>query len=265
MNTDKFMLPMVNSLGGLAPPLTILKRNEGTDWDQLDDLCKQAEDAIECGDLATAEDLIKLMDKAEDDELEKAADFAGSLDRGTGHRNMGPTGIDREHQPTTRRLEVLPATRAARPHEFDAKVAFVMDRDAVSKNEAMATARREYPDVYQDYQQFNASTPTNEQATRRGNYKIGKSTSPITYEDLVSDEMRKGCNMEVASQRVMQQHGSAALRHRFLAIEKNYIPIGAQLTEAAEAIMLEEDCSRTEALRKARLQNPSMYKALRSL
>ena len=214
----------------------------------MDAMVKRAEDALECGDLDTADRL-----------LEKAADFAGSLDRGTGHR----VGIDHEHQPTTRRLEVSSATRAARPHEFDAKVAFVMDRDAVSKNEAMATARREYPDVYQAYQGFQASSPTNEQATRRGNYKIGKSTSPITYEDLVSDEMRKGCNMEFASQRVMQQHGSAALRHRFLA--KNYIPIEAQLTEAAEEIMAEEDCSRTEALRKARLQNPSIYKALRAL
>ena len=148
----------------------------------MDAMVKRAEDALECGDLDTADRL-----------LEKAADFAGSLDRGTGHR----VGIDHEHQPTTRRLEVSSATRAARPHEFDAKVAFVMDRDAVSKNEAMATARREYPDVYQAYQGFQASSPTNEQATRRGNYKIGKSTSPITYEDLVSDEMRKGCNMEV--------------------------------------------------------------------
>jgi hypothetical protein len=70
-------------------------------------------------------------------------------------------------------------------------------------------ARILHPDVYQSYQQFNASSPTNEQWNRRAGYGLAKSAS--TYENLVATEIRKGCNYEIAAQRVAQAHGFRAL------------------------------------------------------
>jgi hypothetical protein len=283
---------MVNPSGGLAPPLVILKRDDALsskefnnmDTDQFAEMIKRADDALARDDLDSAEYLIdQLMHKARkqsknvtvDDTWSKAGDddeeedgvskiwYPSDQSVPKPHENMGPVPVAVELQPETYQFDVTPTARAAQPHEFNALVAFVQDRDKVSRTEAQSIARREYPDAYQSYQSFNASTPINEQATRRGNYKVGKS-APITYEELVSQEMRRGCNMETSAGRVMQKWGSAALRHR--AINKNVATVEEQFTAKAQQIW-ENDagCSRTEALRRARLENPALAKALRSL
>jgi hypothetical protein len=82
--------------------------------------------------------------------------------------------------------------------------------------------------------------------------------TPVTSEDLVSEQMMKGCNYEVAAQRVMQLHGSAAVRHRAIIDD-----IEDQCHKRAEDIWYDDpELSRTEALRKARLANPRLFAAL---
>jgi hypothetical protein len=125
----------------------------------------------------------------------------------------------------------------------------------------MITARLEYPDVYQSYQAFVAASPTSEQASRR---TIGKS-GPLTFDDLVEQEMCKGVNAEVAGQRIMQLHGSAALRRRD-TFAKIAADADATFAEAAADFWdADPACTRVEALRKARLAHPQLYKALRNI
>jgi hypothetical protein len=112
----------------------------------------------------------------------------------------------------------------------------------------MAYARMLFPDVYRSYQKHTT-----------GN-NIGKA-EPSTFEDLVSEQMAKGSNSEV--QRVMQLYGSAAPRH--CALAKRADEVEDQCAKRVENIWYEHpECSRTEALRKARLLNPHLFKALQS-
>jgi hypothetical protein len=267
------------------------KEFNNVDTDQFAAMIKRADAALARNDLDGAEFLIdQLMHKAKphkqsknvtvDDTWSKAGDdddddddedmgkVCYPQDRSVPkpHVNMGPVDFDRVHVPETYQLDVTPTARAAAPHEFNALVAFVMDRDRVSKTQAMATARREYPDVYQSYQSFNASTPTTEQATRRGNYKVGKS-APETFEGMVEIEMLRGVNREVAQNRILQKHGSVALRHRDNDyIAKGTADIQSRFVQKAEAAWAEDGFGdRCSALRKARLENPQLYRALRSL
>jgi hypothetical protein len=171
-------------------------------------------------------------------EAAKRADPAGSLGRGDDHQNMGPVSFDRTHRPTTHPLDAWPTTAKPERHKFDARVDFVQDRDGVSRTEAMSRARNEFFETYQDYQNHLAQQSTSAQRVRRGGHFLGKS-APTTYEDLVSTEMRKGVTMEVAGQRVMQQHGSAALRNRMF---KNYRSMEEQLIEKAQEIIDATGC-----------------------
>lgn len=109
----------------------------------------------------------------------------------------------------------------------------------------------QFPDVFRSYQQHLAPTSNNY-----------RKRSPAIFEDLVSQEMRKGCNMEVAAQRVAQAYGSTALSNRMF---KRTYAVENQFRDAAEEIYRSENCSRTEALRKARQEKPTFYKALRSV
>jgi hypothetical protein len=75
--------------------------------------------------------------------------------------------------------------------------------------------------------------------------------------------MRKGCNEVVAAQRVMHAYGSSAPQHS--SIRKVATDAQASFTDAAAEVYDAEGCSGAEALRKARLQNPALYKALMSV
>jgi hypothetical protein len=152
-----------------------------------------------------------------------------------------------------------PDNRTASTHKFDRLVEHVQERDGCSKNEAMATARREYPDVYTAYQDFVAGSPTSEQHSRRGAARgIGKSM-PDTFEDLVATEMAKGCSWRTAEQRVINTHGSTALNHRMIKRDGS---ITREFTKRANAILEADGCDRTEALRRLRKEQPHMYDAL---
>jgi len=139
---------------------------------------------------------------------------------------------------------------------------------------AMATARLENPAAYTSYQRWHAGGSTQEQETARGSStddpmsKLGTPKSPPIYpesdqpirpdpkshrrrvrshdqqvkksfEQAVAEEMARGCNEIVAGQRVMQAHGYS--------------------------LEAEAHSPRCEALRKCRLANPRMFKALQSL
>jgi hypothetical protein len=156
-------------------------------------------------------------------------------------------------------VTLTPATRAASPHKFDALVDHVQNRDSCTRSEAMSRARQEYPDTYASYQDFQAASPTTEQESRR---LIGKSSGPQTFEGLVSEQMRKGVTEEIARVRVINQYGSTALRDRDFA-KRVGDDVADQFHKRAEDLWLDSECSRTDALRAARLAHPNLYNALR--
>jgi hypothetical protein len=155
--------------------------------------------------------------------------------------------------------KLVPTTTRPRPTEFDKRVEFVRGRDGISKIEAMSRAREEFPGEYQRHQRFHSDDPILAQSTRRASF--GKS-APVTFEDLVEIEIRKGCNESVAAQRVVTMYGSAVLRDR---LSKRATDIKGTFADVTAGILDTEDCSRTEALRKARLSNPRLFKALQDL
>jgi hypothetical protein len=156
----------------------------------------------------------------------------------------------------------MPATRTASTHKFDRLIEHVQDRDGCSKNEAMATARREYPDVYTAYQDFVASSPTNEQHSRRAGRGVAKSMTE-SYEDLVSSEMRKGLSWRTAEQRVINQYGSTAFNPGNRMIKRAGPSVTAEFTKRADQILWDTpNIDRCEALRRLRKRSPHLYDAL---
>jgi hypothetical protein len=144
----------------------------------------------------------------DDDEIDKI--FKDDHDIIAEHRNMQPR-MGRTHRPETYRTGISPTVRAARPTHFDRIVRHIKQRDSVSSHEAMTRARIERPRAYRAFQRAHAESPTSEQWTRRG-YRgsyFGKGAAS-SYEALVSEQMAKGVNMEVAGQRVAQAHGFRA-------------------------------------------------------
>jgi hypothetical protein len=152
-----------------------------------------------------------------------------------------------------------PANQTAKTHKFDRLVENIQERDNCSKNEAMSRARREFPDVYTAFQDFVASSPTSEQATRRAGRGVGKRMSD-TFEDLVATEMKKGCSWRTAEQRVINVHGSAALNHRM--IKRAGPSVATEFTKRANAILEADGVDRCEALRRLRKEKPYLYDAL---
>jgi hypothetical protein len=73
-------------------------------------------------------------------------------------------------------------------------------------------------------------------------------------------EMQKGCNYEVAAQRVVQIHGADALRNR--ALTKRAADMTDTFAEVAADIECRDGCRRIEVLRKARLEHPHLYATL---
>jgi hypothetical protein len=155
-----------------------------------------------------------------------------------------------------------PATRTPNRHKFDGIVERTMERDGCSKNEAMATARRENPTVYEDYQSFVAGSPTSEQHARRAGRGVGKSM-PESYETLVSTEMRKGCSWRTAETRVINQFGSDAYNANNRMIKRAGPSVTAEFSKRADQILWDTpNIDRCEALRRTRKSAPWLYSAL---
>jgi hypothetical protein len=271
------------------------------------DLIKQAERAMNSGDLDTAESLVNKAlrgalknssnnsaddedndfdspsatsmnddgsyddtdDDSEDDdeELDKAIRKVSALgeaylDSGNGHRNMSAS-VSRIHAPHPLATDATSATGLRGRHKFDAMVDHVKERDGVSRNEAMTRARQEFPRVYQSFQEHLVNEDTASQHLSRGGGRnqVGKRADGITFESMVDAEMRKGCNYEIAAQRVCQQHGFRALDNR-----SSMAKAATTITDTWDDLVLktatELDCTMNEAQRVVREENPSLFKAL---
>jgi hypothetical protein len=134
-------------------------------------------------------------------------------------------------------------------HKFEALALKIKNDRGVPASEAMAQARKEYPDTYRDYQRWQGT--------------LGK-RAPTTFEDYVNAEMAKGCSYEVAAQRVAQLRGFPALDHRSMAkSEATAIVAEDALMKAAQEVWESEPAaSRTDALRRARQAHPGLYRRM---
>jgi len=183
-----------------------------------------------------------------------------------------PHGTDTElndhqnstHQGTTTvfadrsQCTVTPVVQIPGRHKFDDLVDAVMRRDGGPRSKAMATARLENPSVFTEYQAWHSGNTAQQQQTVQGETsgQLNKA-----FEAAVDAEIRKGHNPRVAAQRVMNfgiwpNHASIAKANDAYA----------DLREAAEGLLNETDVMpRTSALRKARLANEALYKALNTI
>jgi hypothetical protein len=159
----------------------------------------------------------------------------------------------------TYQLSVTPTVGQPARTSFDSYVDQIAERDKVTRPVAMSRARIEQPKAYEDFQQFASEEPTSAQHMRRDRGMTTKA-APTTYEDLVSAQMAKGVTEEVAAQRVMQQHGSFALRNRMIA--KRGPSITRTFAKGAAQIMQADGVDRCEALRRLRKERPDWYDAL---
>jgi hypothetical protein len=218
----------------------------------MEDTWSEHADAQASGNNASNDDDTEPDDDEDDDgDLHKDERY---LDRGRGHQNMGPVRVNERFPPDPYQLGFVDVVGQGKRHKFDARVDLVAERDGVSRNEAMSRARQEFPESYADYQMWLAEQPTNQQHIRRswGNDSRAAKGAATTYEDLVAQEMRKGCNYEIAGQRVMQTHGSAALRSRALGPRSDPARITKRLTQRIDELRA-DGLSGCEALRKLRL------------
>jgi hypothetical protein len=132
-------------------------------------------------------------------------------------------------------------------HKFEALTEKLANDQGIPKSEAMSLARSQYPDVYAHY--------------------VGSATfkaAPTTFEGLVAEQMAKGCTREVAAQRVAQLHGYAALDHRDMSKREAVATLAEDELLKRAGTLLEDDpaLSRTDALRKARQDHPSLYRRM---
>jgi hypothetical protein len=243
---------------------SVMRKQAADDEDEgMEDTWSEHADAESDGNNASLDDDEEESD-FEDDENDDEDDPAVIKAEAfvANHRNMSDT-VSRGHHPETYRTGISPTVSQPQRHKFDARVEYIADRDSCSKTEAMSRARQEYPETYSNYQQHLARQRTSAQHVVRGGHFIGKRT-PTTYEDLVSAEIRKGCSHEIAGQRVAQQHGFAAMRTRS-TFAKAADTISDRFNKRVDQIAFEDGCGLDEATRRARIENPRLYAALRSI
>jgi hypothetical protein len=123
-----------------------------------------------------------------------------------------------------------------------AMVDHISHEEGCSKTEALQRLRSRYPDI------------------ANGN-PINKSAPP-SFEDLVNVEMRKGVNREIAAQRVVQLHGFNAFAG---GVSKRLVK-GAnaefEFQKRVGQVMDADDVDASEATRRVRREDPSLYRAL---
>jgi hypothetical protein len=136
-------------------------------------------------------------------------------------------------------------------HKFEALTDKIKNEEGVPKSYAQSLARQRFPDVYRSYQEHNNG----------GGSAVGKS-APTSYETLLATEIRKGFSPQIAASRLAQQFGFRAFDNSSsFAKSEN---ISDTFRSQAEEIYQSDGCSRTEALRKARLTNTRLFKALQT-
>jgi hypothetical protein len=160
------------------------------------------------------------------------------------------------------RTDSWPTTGAPSRTAFDQKVDEVMARDGTSRHIAMATARNEFPREFTAHQNSLSEGPTRNQHARRSSGQATKS-APTYYEDLVAEQMAKGCSMEMAKVRVALLHGYDA--QRMPSLMRKGADLGERFQRIVKRLAFENDISMEDATRLARHRNPHLYKAMNSV
>jgi len=225
-----------------------VKQASDDESDDYDDASNTSLDASDDGDDGDDDD-----DDSED--MDKAYhEHAGG---NSPHRMRGQHV--KVNRPDTYRISATPPPEGpGKRHKFEARVDYIKDRDGISRTQAMSRARTEFPTTYVSYQRHLASRTTRQQHMVRGWDKVGKSSASTTYEDLVSDQIAKGCSYELAQQRVAQAHGFRALDTRIMKSSN----LADRFQRIVKRIADEDCCSLEEATRQARYENPTLFKAL---
>jgi hypothetical protein len=138
--------------------------------------------------------------------------------------------------PASTLRDTPPGKGEAKPHRFEAMVDMIAERDGVSKPVAAGRARKEFPDLFDDY---------------RNSVGVAKSSS---YDQLVDNEIQKGCSVVVARQRVAYAHPELA--RESLAKSENGV---AEFMTRVSEIKKRDGCSRVEAMIRARREHPAAY------
>jgi hypothetical protein len=128
--------------------------------------------------------------------------------------------------------------RSSRRHRFDAMVDHIAERDGVSRNTAMAAARKEYPDLFSSYQ------------------GAGRVTVKKSFEGYVEDEIRKGCAPAVARQRAALLHPQAAAD----VIAKSADTGSDDFMRSVDNYQAEHGGSRTDAMSEIRKRRPHAFR-----
>jgi hypothetical protein len=165
----------------------------------------------------------------------------------------------RGYEQTADSYRLSAAEGPGKRHRFISRVEHIADRDGVSKTEATTRARREFPETYTDFQDHLSRRSNQPQQMVRGYHgtHVGKAAAS-SYEELVSAEIRKGCSMEIASQRVAQAHGFRALDSRIMKSSN----LAARFQKRVDRIAEELGCDLTEACQIARRADPLLFKAM---
>jgi hypothetical protein len=156
-----------------------------------------------------------------------------------------------------------PTTGAPSKTAFDLKVDMVQARDQTARHIAMATARNEFPREFSEHQNSLSEGPTRNQHARRSARQATKS-APSCYEDLIAEQIAKGCNYETAAVRIAQLHGYDAQRN-YPSLMRKAADLSGRFDRIVKHIASNEYLTLEKATREARLRNPALYKALRSI
>jgi hypothetical protein len=266
------------------------------------DLLKQAERAMNSGNLDTAEALVNKAlrgalnnnkngnnsaddnendfdspsatsqsdDGSYDDTDDDGEDDDGDLNKVSAfaerfihdHKNM-QASVSRQHPASPRFTDATSATGARTRHKFDAMVDHVKERDGVSRNEAMTRARQEFPRVYQSFQEHLASEPTVSQHLSRGG---GRNQVGKRAVGTTFEQMVSAEMRKGVTAEIAAQR--VCQLHGFRALDarstiaKSADRIGDRFQEEVYKIADETGCDLTEASQIARRQHPELYKVL---
>jgi hypothetical protein len=80
-----------------------------------------------------------------------------------------------------------------------------------------------------------------------------------THEDMVAKEMAKGLSRELAEQRVLYQYGNLLPRSNILKGAGDSLV--TRFMAKCDQVMLDENCDRTEAMRRVRKRNEGLFDA----
>lgn len=132
--------------------------------------------------------------------------------------------------------EVAETEREGKRHRFETMTAMIAQRDNVPLRVAATRARKEFPTLFADYQN-----------------SVGLKK---TYEQLIDDEIRKGCTDTIARAKVAYAFPQAA-RESGESIAKSASV--SEFVAAVDAIMKRDGCSRVAAMTAARKAHPDLY------